>query len=320
MANPAELHLKSDHVRAVGRLDVTADQGSDPNVSLNPTTATVDVGGGEPTESGSVTVRNEAGTTVGTVSADGGAGKVTVTDQGGHPTVELDGTGVQSGQTVRPIEVSRNQEVAAAVETTDAGGRFVLKNTLQSGDAVDIRSTSDGGQISLTRLGGDRTIQLRGDEAALLLDDDQRSGLSAAGGGELVIGEVAGTTDIHVHATGKFTSEYGLDNGNRPRIHLHGPEGTVELGRGEQANGTAGVNGSAVLRDDHGEKLLELQATDDGTSRVVFRYFDGSTSTHRGTIEAQPDGLMFYNSNDQEVLLIANNGEVRTRTAVKETL
>lgn len=317
MSQHAELHLKAKHVRAVNRLDVAVDDTSDPPIQLDPTTASVVVGGGTQSQSGEVVVRNTAGTDVLSLTETDEAGHLEVRDSGAEPVVVLDGSG--QNQT-SAIEVRRSGRVAAAVDIGTNGGRVAVRNTLQSEDAVSLEGSGSGGRIAVTKVGGDPTCEIVGEDAAVLLNDDQQSGLSAAGGGELVVGNVNGTTDVHVHATGKFNSTYGLGNGNRPRIYLNGPEASMELGRDRQSNGAESVNGEVVMCDDHGNPLLELRATNAATSEIVMRWSDGTSVDQRARIEGGKQGLMIYDANGNEALLIAKNGEIRTAKQVSNTL
>jgi len=319
MSQHSELHLKSDHVLAVNTLDVATDQNSDPNVSVHPDSGKIDLGGGNPSATGEIDVRNKSGRSVATLGGNDEAGFLALSDKSGDEVIRLDA----SSSGTNEISVVDGTEVAASINNTTLGGSINVRNTMQSEMAVHARADPDGGRLQLSKLGGAFTCKMLGANAALLLEDDQVQGFDAAGGGELVIGNTGSSSapkDLHVHASGKFTSEYGLPNNHRPRIYLNGPEATLELGRDQQSSGVEGVNGEVILRDDHGESLLELRATGSSTSEVVFRWTDGSTVEKRGTIRAEQNGLMIRDSNGDEALLITNNGEVRTRKQVTNTL
>lgn len=308
MSRSPELHLKSDHVRAIHDLDVATTPTGEANVSLNPETATVSLGGSNPDATGAVSVGNASGDEVARLSGTDDAGSLELSDAGSRAFMKLDAA---ANNQTSEIEVLEGGDVRARVENTNTGGRVAVRNSMQSAPAVDVRATQNGGRVSVTNMGGSLAGELRGEDASLFLNHDQQSGFDAAGGGELVIGDMD-SRDIHVHATGKFRGTYGLENGNRPRILLQGPEATIELGRGEQDSPGPAKRGQAVLRDDRGEKLLELRATQDSRSEVVFRWSDGGSAVLRGTIEAVEDGLMFSDANGDDALLIATNGEIRT--------
>lgn len=311
MSRDAELHLKSDHVRAIHDLDVATTPTGEANVSLNPESATVTLGGSNPDATGAVSVGNASGDEVARLSGTDDAGSLELSDSASTTFLKLDAAA--QNQTSE-IEVLQGGDVRARVENTTDGGRVAVRNSMQSAPAVDMRATQNGGRVDVTNMGGSIAGQLRGEDASLFLNHNQQSGFDAAGGGELVIGDMD-SRDIHVHATGKFRGSYGLENGNRPRILLQGPEATVELGRGEQGSGAPAKRGQVIMRDDRGEKLLELRATQNSRSEVVFRWSDGGSAVHRGTIEAVEDGLMFKDATGNDALLIANNGEIRTAAA-----
>jgi formylmethanofuran dehydrogenase subunit C len=309
MSLDAELHLKSDHIRAVKRVDFATDQSGEANVSIKPAEASVDVGGTNPAKTGTVSVTDSSGADVGTLSGDDEAGTLELRDSNSLSFVKLDAA---ANNQTSEIEVLRGGDVRTRVENTRHGGRIAVRNSLQSAPGVDMRAARNGGDVRVTNETGSVAGRLRGEDASLFLNHDQASGLDAAGGGELVVGNLNSPRDVHVHATGKFQSDYGIGQGHRPRILLKGPEATMALGRGEQDSGASAKRGQVLIRDDRGDKLLELRATQDSRSEVVFRWSDGGTPVRRGTVTAVEDGLMFEDSNGDDALLIANNGEIRT--------
>jgi hypothetical protein len=309
MSGNAELHLKSDHVRAIDRLDVATDRTGGANVTMDPWDASISLGGSQPAATGEVTVGDTSGSAAGTLSASNEAGSLELNDSNSFTYVHLDAAA--KNQT-NEIEVLHGGDVMASVGNAPRGGRIAVHSELQTTPTVEVEGKKNGGRVHVRNLRGETAGELRGEDASLLLSDDQQSGLSAAGGGELVIGSMSSPTDVHVHATGKFQSAYGLGNGNRPRILLNGPEATIELGRAEQGNGASAKHGQVLLRDDNGERLLELRATQDSSSEVVFKWSDGGSPVRRGTIRAVEDGLMFRDANGDDALLISNNGQIRT--------
>lgn len=322
MSPDAEIYLRNDRTEVVGPLDVATDADtSAPSIHLDPEQGSMRVGGGTTGGNGSVRISNDLDREVVELETKpttrSTAGKVTVSSRNGDPVVTLDASSSATSQ----VRVSDGDEVIADIEDRIAGGRLTLRNTLGStaavvaGAAGNTSAGSEGGRLTVHNELGDASCHLRGRDATLMLNDATGQPFSTAGGGEIVVAEERnGALDIHVHATGRPNSEFGVDQGNRPNIFLDGPRATLELGRGQTDSKGDPANGEIVVRNDHGQPTLELRATANGSSEAVFRWAPDETDIEfRGAIRAHPDGLMVYDAGNRPALLVTKTGDVMTR-------
>jgi hypothetical protein len=211
------------------------------------------------------------------------------------------------------------------------GGLIRLKNKRLK-EAIAASAERNGGRLAVNTGSGQESCTVDGSDAALVLTGQPERGVEDRehqrfGGGEVVLRQGADRSDLHVHAQGERDSDYGTDVGNRPRIHLNGPEATLELGRGEQHQQAEAVSGGIVLRDSYDTKLLEMRAENPSyggggrhASEVIFWHgnTNGSVKEGGGAIRSHGDGLMFYDARGNEALFITNTGEIHTAKEIRE--
>ena len=331
-SSPAEVYLESDRVRVVNDLNVVASDVRSPVVSLHPDTATVTVGSDAATSGGKIDVQDSTGTSLGVLSAAGGAGSLEVRNGAGDTVVSLAG----DSATQRKIEVTKpGQGVQTSVETRTPGGRITVYHNRNQDPVVVGEAGPDGGRLELATSDGETTCELDADDAALVLSGTSEQDASDTrnedwGGGEVVVSSYAapGTkADVAVHLRGERGSDYGVDDNNRPRINVDGPNATLELGRESLGSDRGGVAGEVVVRADTGDPVLTVRVDDSinpgATSggEVEFTWVDGQgTARQRGTIQAHPDGLMVYDAGGNEALLVGKRGTIRTRKPIQQTL
>lgn len=322
MTPPAEFVLESNRSRAVGDVDVSSGRDTDANVSLQPDSATVTVGGGSPANGGTVTVRDPSDTEdVGVLTGANGSGRLELSDSDGDSIVTLDAD--RGTQTT--VEVSNGDNPTARLDNVTAGGRLRIYDPYRSEPVVVAETTVNGGKLSLRDDTDRTTCELFGRDGALLLsgtpevntENDFSNEAPLYGGGEFVIQDWAKSdNDIHVHATAEQDSDYGVDADNRPRIFLDGTRATLELGRHETKAGNPPRNGTIIVRDEQGHALLEMSANERKSAEVRFSHSDDGQAKLRGYIEAQKDGLAIYDAGGKKAMLVTTTGEIKTRKTV----
>lgn len=326
MASNAEIYLKNDHTRVINDLDVGTDKSTDPpEIRLRPSNPSVKVGGGAGGTSGSIRVRNAAGNNVGVLEVRDDAGYLELSEPSGDSVITMDARQSEA----KRIEISHTGKPVATILENANGGAFVVHNTLNDAPAVEAETHSPGGgtdasgRIKVRNSSGDTTGELLGESGTLLLTDKEGPAESTAGGGEIVLGKSDdGALDIHIHATGKTNSNYGVVNNNRPKIYLNGPEATLELGRGSTSPIASPDNGEIIIRDDRAFRLLELRArglSSGAKGEVIFRLSHTNVGEElRGAIRGHEKGLMIYDAGNRPALLIKPNGTVETRKSLKQ--
>jgi hypothetical protein len=328
MAPDADIVFRSKRTRAKGQIDVTPDKGTEPAINVYPGgKGTVKLGKAD-TEPRAVRVRSPSSQSdatnevLGELRTADNAGQLRLWDQDSTGTRSR-GISVEAGADPPGIAVARDGRTTVRLQRLESGGRVQLYDTTRSDPAFVAGTASNGaGELALTDGMGRTTCYAAGDEGALLLSgtpetiDDQKR--SSYGGGELLIEEwqSSGDRDIHVHATGEGTSDYGVDTGNWPRIFIDGPESTLELGRHRLGPERRATNGRIRLRGEGGATLVELRATAGNRGEMSLFWSDGTERELRGRIQAHPGGLVVFDAGGRQALTIGPQGEVRTRRSV----
>jgi len=226
----------------------------------------------------------------------------------------------------------RDSDSDLTAEIKSVQGGLIRLNNKRSSEAIAASAERNGGRLAVNTGSGQESCTVDGSDAALVLTGQPERGVEDRehqrfGGGEVVLRQGADRSDLHVHAQGERDSDYGINVGNRPRIHLNGPEATLELGRGEQHQQAEAVSGGIVLRDSYDTKLLEMRAENPSyggggrhASEVIFWHgnTNGSVKEGGGAIRSHGDGLMFYDARGNEALFITNTGEIHTAKEIRE--
>lgn len=324
MTNGADVFFDSDRIRVVEELDVAADETSSPTVELSPRPPSVTVRGAGPEDPGAVSLSDSQGDrTPVRLTEDTGAGALTLTAGDTGPAIRFD---ARSDRDTLPDPEVALSDGGRRLSSIKPGRVNLLFEAEFPGLVLD-----GSGEVSLTNrqaspAGGRESCLLDGEDSALVLSTTpeaprgDQGAQSAYGGGELLVqSETAAEADIHIHAQGERDSEYGVRVGNRPRILLHGPQATLDVGRHRLGSDRPAREGSAVVRSEYGETALEMRADESGESVVVFEYVGGSTTPNdRGAIRSHRDGLMIYDAGGHEALLLTDSGTVETRKGVTE--
>lgn len=359
MTDQPGVFVESERTKTVGRLDVAPQRefrSGDPEITLNPMTSTVTVGGGAYENAGEVQLTDIGSVSRGVLSARDGHGRLELRNTRDEPNLTVTADDDSPEHSIRVF--SGGNETTRLEHTTD-GPRLAVMDVQGAENKpldevfspeyivegrVDSPSQyqSEAGRAAVKNRLGYPTCRLLGRDGALVLTDrhegtDQTEaeatyGNDAFGGGELVVrtndtvddsySDASDTDDIHVHAKGERDSDYGVDADNRPRIHLDGPEATVELGRRKIDEDRPGVNGEIHVRGESGEVLLEAgttenRLTNENGGELVFRRSSSGTVEPMGSIAAHRDGLMIRfaqdTANDQfpAALLVTKRGQIK---------
>lgn len=357
--------VESDRTRAVGRLEGAHirpyKEEIEPSIELDPMASTFTVGGGDGGKGGEIRLKDTGSVSRGVLSAKDSRGRLELRDRTDQPRVTVTADGDSPEHSIRLFSAGNE---TTRLEHTTQGARLSVIDVLggenkpldeifSPGHVVEgvVDSPSqyqaEAGRLAVKDRLGYPTCQLLGRDGALVLTDREEGtdrtgaeatyGNDAFGGGELVVRtndtvddsspNASDTDDIHVHAKGERDSDYGVDNGNRPRIHLDGPEATVELGRTRIDDDRPGVNGEIHVRGENGEVLLEAGTesplTDENGGKLVFRQSSSGTVEAMGSIAAHEDGLMIRFSRDTTddrfpaALLVTKRGEIKLNGTLK---
>lgn len=251
----ADVHLEKHRTRAIGEIDIAAEQDADPNVRFDPDTPSLTIGGGDPDENGELRLRNGADSASPAVlSAKGGHGSLVLADRAADPIVSLD---ADPNDQIPGVHVRNGTHTTATIQLGQVGMYYASPEetpAVEADSSGTLTVTDDQGRATLELEGATSTLLLSGPpETGTANDDDPQT---RYGGGELVL-RSRSNDDIHLHATGETESSYGVDQSNRPRIHLNGPDATLELGRQTIDDDRPATNGEISLRTDAGHSVLE---------------------------------------------------------------
>ncbi|MEF8812561.1 MAG: hypothetical protein V5A55_01925 [Halovenus sp.] len=311
-----EIYLGNDRTTVIGPFAIAPEKENDPTVGFDPEAGTVTVGGVTPSSStgdGRIKLRNDGGIETAALSASDDD-TLELRNQSGDPIVTCHASHLQEPR----IEVANGNYTTTRVEA----GRLSL--FYKGDEATPALEADETGTIRLATTRGRVTCRFAGRDAALVLstgpevgDGSQEKEIPRYGGGELVL-QSADRTDLQIHAQGELDSDYGADVDDWPRIHLDGPDATLELGRHRIDSDRPAENGELRLREDGGNPVLHARATEDSGAEIVFEWVDGTEAKERGSIRSHPDGLAIHDAGGHEAVRITNTGEIKTRKEVTE--
>lgn len=323
MSKNADLFFDKDRTRVLEDLDVAPDSDSDATIGLDPGSSSITLRSPDQDEPAQVNFRNDQGN-LGAVTLIEAvqAGYLELT-AGAGPTVRFDASSDDAALTNPEVELEDDGESKASIKP----GRINLLFEKEfPGLAAD-----GSGTITLTNRqsgpgNGAESVLLDGNDSALVLSttpegkDGDAGDQEKFGGGELVLqSETDADPDIHVHAKGEPGSKYGVNAENRPRIHLDGPNATLEVGRHRVGTDRPAKEGAVTIRSEYGDEVLRMQTSGVGESEVVFEYSrDSGPSEPRGMIRSHPEGLMVFDAGGHYALLLKDDGSVETRKEVTE--
>jgi hypothetical protein len=307
----ADIYLEPDSTRFSKRLEQTTDSEPDESrITIDPNGASVTLRDGEEEPGGKLRVVSQNQSADATLDSRQGRGRLGVGSSGNDRVI------LRSDGFAGTLRSYHEGTVGVELWGKDQRGHLKVFNS-DSNTVVEARSKRvtrevSPGVLEVNTRFGESTVRLSGLDARLELDsrdgseDDDRN----LGGGDLLVRDYSSEDrpDTYVHATADTDTNYGVDNENRPRIFVDGPNATLELGRGNLPGPSRkAVGGGIKLRtdidqienDERTNTLLEVEATAPNNTNenregvVSLRHDGGKKPSDSGTMNSESRGVAF---------------------------